>query len=353
MPRRSSALALASLLTGGLLTAAPAEAAGETCQGRPATIVGAGPDIQGTAGDDVIVTGRSRITDAGAGDDVVCVTPSSFLDPQVNAGAGNDVVDTTSSTTFMGLTLLGPGLDRYVGGSGGGAVRAEGADDVVLAGDGSVSVFLDIGSPVGSTVGRYEGGSDGYIDVRSESFDIEVVLDEQVVVAGTPAAAITGFSSAGVVAPRVILRGNAEDNDLDASGCDVQVRGAGGGDAIDGAHGALLGEPTFECQRVARLYGDLGDDVIRGSAGRDRIVGGAGDDSLESGPGADLVLGGSGADRLKGGGGPDALRGNAGSDTLTGKAGGDTLLGNAGRDSTNGNRHRDRCVAERELNCER
>lgn len=351
MLRRSSALTLATLLTGGLLTAAPAEAAAETCQGRPATIVGTGPDIQGTPGDDVIVTGASRITDAGAGDDLVCVTPSFYQDPQVNAGPGNDIVDTTSSITFMGLTLLGSGLDRYVGGSGGGAVRAEGADDVVLAGDGSVSAFLDISSPVGSTVGRYEGGS-GHIGVWSESFDVEVVLDEQVVVAGVPAATIAGFSSGGVVAPRAVLRGNAEGNDLYASGCDVQVRGEGGDDSIDADYGDNPDEPTFECQRTIRLHGGRGDDVIRGSAGRDRIEGNAGRDSVTGGAEADLLLGGRGPDHLKGGGGPDVLRGNGGNDTLTGRAGGDTLLGGAGRDSANGNRHRDRCVAEREQNCE-
>jgi Ca2+-binding RTX toxin-like protein len=348
---RSSALTIAALVTGALLTVTPAAAAGETCQGRPATIVGTGPDVQGTPGDDVIVTGASRTTDAGAGDDLICVTPSSYTDPHVQAGPGNDVVDTTSSTSTMGLTSLGSGLDRYVGGSGRGVVRAEGADDVVLAGDGSVSTFLDISIAVGATVGRYDGGS-GYLAVWSDSLDVEVVLDEQIVVAGVPAAAISGFSSGNVVAPRAVLRGNAEDNRLHASGCDVLVRGEGGDDTLDADYADHSDEPKFECQRVVELHGGGGDDIIRGSAARDRIKGDAGNDFLEGGAGADVLLGGSGPDHLKGGGGPDALRGDGGNDTLTGSAGGDVLLGNGGRDTANGNRDRDRCAAEREQNCE-
>lgn len=104
-----------------------------------------------------------------------------------------------------------------------------------------------------------------------------------------------------------------------------------------------------------RLSADL--FVFRGTAAPDRvewhgchgvIEGGRGDDLIEEfsvpdvGCGypvnrADIVVrGGAGDDRLMGGGGPNVLIGGAGDDRADGRGG-----------------HRDRCVAEREIRCER
>lgn len=64
------------------------------------------------------------------------------------------------------------------------------------------------------------------------------------------------------------------------------------------------------CSRVsAWLYGDVGNDHLKGGAGDDVILGGPGDDLLIGGPGRDLLIGGSGVDRLLGGGGDDILIG--------------------------------------------
>lgn len=346
MLHRFTALtALTVALAGGaLLESVPATASGETCQGRPATIVGTGADIQGTPGDDVIVTGASRITYANAGDDLVCVTPSPHTSLYVDAGPGDDVVDATISTTPT-VSQLGTGLDRYLAGPAYDEVRANGADDTVEEAN---WVTLQVTEPVAGPVGRYSGN---FISVWSADQDVELDLVGDLVVAGRHAAEIAGFSSASVAAPRAVVRGNDEDNALQASGCDVHVIGNGGDDYLGGSGGEDA--PKFECDRVATMRGGQGDDRIKGTLGRNRLIGNAGNDELQGRPDPDILLGGSGRDDLIGGAGRDVLRGNAGNDHLNGNRGRDTLLGNRGRDTVDGHHGNDRCVAERERRCER
>lgn len=94
---------------------APAAAAGETCQGVPATVVGPGDSfgrLNGTGGNDVIVTADARSVDAGGGDDLVCIT---LGHADVDAGDGNDTVIASSDGSSV---ELGTGGDRFVGSTG-------------------------------------------------------------------------------------------------------------------------------------------------------------------------------------------------------------------------------------------
>ena len=86
---RTISLTAAALLFAALLAPmGAATAAGETCQGQAATIVGApGARITGTEGPDVIVTNGAMRVDALGGDDVVCATGTAFLDVVLGAGA--------------------------------------------------------------------------------------------------------------------------------------------------------------------------------------------------------------------------------------------------------------------------
>lgn len=157
--RRTTSLSVAGLL--GLALLAPtsaATAAGETCRGEAATIVGTGPDVTGTDGRDVIVTGASLRVDSLGGDDLVCVVPdrtgSNVL--YVDTGAGNDLVDTTSATLggYYVDSELGPGADTLEGGPAGDWVDTGDADgstaevDVVRAGAGDDSVTTSGGPDV-------------------------------------------------------------------------------------------------------------------------------------------------------------------------------------------------------------
>jgi Ca2+-binding RTX toxin-like protein len=55
------------------------------------------------------------------------------------------------------------------------------------------------------------------------------------------------------------------------------------------------------------LYGDAGNDHLKGGAGSGILVGGDGDDMLIGGSGRNILIGGDGKDRLVGGSGDDIL----------------------------------------------
>lgn len=137
---RSTTLLLAALL--GAATLAPstaATAAGETCQGRPATIVGPAPGwlsgVDGTEGPDVIVMNGAGAVRALGGDDLICVTGN--VEVNVDAGDGNDVVDASRTTGTS--TVLGAGDDTYLGSA---------ARDTVVAG---TTAYDDTGTDVIAT----------------------------------------------------------------------------------------------------------------------------------------------------------------------------------------------------------
>ena len=201
MLRRTAALAVTTLATAALLAAPPVMALAETCQGQPATIVVTGPEIEGSPGDDVIITGASRSVWAGEGHDLVCVTPSPAPEKRVSVWveAGDDVVDTTAATSATTWTDLGTGRDRFIGGPSDDEVHAYDAYDDVSGGDGRDAVVLWLYGPVdtSSAAGRYDGGGEGNeIRVESQTLDVELRLDETLIVDGAPAADIANFDSA-------------------------------------------------------------------------------------------------------------------------------------------------------------
>ncbi len=101
---RTISLAAVALLGAALLApVGTAAAAGETCQGQAATIVGTpGSEITGTEGADVIVTNDATRVDALGGDDLVCAT---------GERSGYDSV--TGTFTFV-TVILGAGADTFI-----------------------------------------------------------------------------------------------------------------------------------------------------------------------------------------------------------------------------------------------
>jgi Ca2+-binding RTX toxin-like protein len=125
--RRTTPLTTAALLGLALLApttwVGPATAAGETCRGEAATIVGAPRvEVVGTEGRDVIVTNQSQDVQALGGDDLVCITGpdqrSGYRPVEIDAGAGDDVVDGTAAADWPMSGALGPGADTLHGGGG-------------------------------------------------------------------------------------------------------------------------------------------------------------------------------------------------------------------------------------------
>lgn len=185
--RRTTTLTAAGLLGLALLAPTTAvQAAGETCRGEAATLVGTGPSLTGTEGRDVIVTGPAGVVDALGGDDLVCVTevPGSNV-LVVDAGAGDDVVD--SSAVIGGnyvSTILGAGADTLVGGAADDTVYAGAKTDpqvdtdrdVIDTGAGSDSVISGSAGETDHDVVRLGGGADR-LHLRSADVAPDAVLD--------------------------------------------------------------------------------------------------------------------------------------------------------------------------------
>ena len=137
-------------------TAAPSYAAGETCQGRPATVVGTPNQsgLVGTEGPDVVVTNGAVSVHTLGGDDLVCVTD--VTRPGVltlRSGAGNDVVDASASGSSIDVEL-GTGSDHYT--------ASAGRDYVVLGSNDGGPVDLDADTVVATTGGNASQSGDQY-----------------------------------------------------------------------------------------------------------------------------------------------------------------------------------------------
>lgn len=191
---RTTALTTTGLLGLALLAptawAGPASAAGETCRGEAATIVGTGPTVTGTEGRDVIVSGSATSVSGLGGDDLICVaiigdTRSNVID--VDAGTGDDVVDTTAmGGGYYVTTTLGAGADTFVGGRTGDTVLAgeapwdqAGADtalDRIDTGTGRDEVFSGSPGTTNRDVVRL-GDGDDRLTLGSPAVGPDAVLD--------------------------------------------------------------------------------------------------------------------------------------------------------------------------------
>ena len=242
---RTTPLTAAALLGLALLTpTTSASAAGETCRGEAATIVGTSDTLTGTEGRDVIVTADATNVKALGGDDLICVVPGRLNGNvlYVDAGAGNDVVDTTASSgTYYVDTDLGAGSDTLDGGDAGDwvdtgdaagnqaevdvvrtnagtdTVRTSGGSDVVDLGPGTNLAWLD--GPGLAPDGRLAGG-DGYdtLKMTVASSSSAHVFDMSAGTYRTDGAAAT-FSS-------------FDSLDLDSSGARIDYVGTEGDDDL-------------------------------------------------------------------------------------------------------------------------
>ena len=151
---------------------------------------------------------------------------------------------------------------------------------------------------------------------------------------------------------RSILFGNAGDDHIRGGSSDDRIVGHAGNDVILGRAGndfirgmdgndRIFGEAGIDV-----LLGEAGNDFIRGGTNNDRLRGGSGNDRLFGEEGNDVLQGGDDSDLLDGGLGADALFGQAGNDTLLGRQGDDLLRGNDGNDRLRGGGGQDRLLGD-------
>lgn len=140
MLSRILAAAPAVVLTLAFSPIPAVQAAGETCHGEQATMVGApGGSVEGTDVRDVIVSNGAEV-DAGAGDDLICVTTTGYS-PPILGGDGDDMIDGTARSLGAQVDggagadtiTTGPGADRIVESAD---ERANPAIDHISTGDG-------------------------------------------------------------------------------------------------------------------------------------------------------------------------------------------------------------------------
>jgi len=138
-----------------------------------------------------------------------------------------------------------------------------------------------------------------------------------------------------------------EGNDTIKGGGDKDtIYGGQGNDDLNGGWDSdyLYGEDgddslqgdSFLGQGDDYLDGGTGNDDLHGGWGKDTLIGGSGNDYLEANDGDDSLDGGDGNDELDGGWGKDQLYGDLGDDVLNGNDGKDSLYGGADNDKLNG-----------------
>lgn len=253
----------------------------------------------------------------------------------IDCGPGDDqLTDPGSDTTLLG----GPGDDTIViNGTTGNGVTVDG-------GDGSDSVAVYYGSLLGPVAVTDSGtsGSDSLTLVGTPDSDALVASGNQVSLGGqvvTFAASLDAVAIDGgggddqftvaqplILPPAVqgvsqsVISGTTGNDSIDlvphGSGGAFKVRlngtviGAFSTDSPLVVHG-LAGNDDIQVSGAINaplwLYGDDGNDRLKGGDGHDVLVGGDGDDLLVGGGGRDLLVGGRGADRIVGNEGDDIL----------------------------------------------
>lgn len=386
-----------------------ASAAAPTCQGLPATIVGApGDTVVGTDGPDVIVSNGAGTVVGKAGDDHICVTyQGRRATTRLYPGTGDDVVTGGSGRDVVQVGVDGdpspdPGVDTIRTGRGDDRVLitdVEAVHDRIELGPGDDAVRFERGVPVAPDA-MVEGGPGSDVlalagDERSPGDELVVDNERRVAeVDGTETHRWSGFEAFNVSNAHytsIVFVGSRIDEQLyvEPLGARLDARMGAGGDNVTiddpGAAGAAVvggaGRDvlTLEYLEHARVELDVSQGAARTKvpdygdvdfAGIDEYWLSASNAVMFGGPRADrffvdadrgLLRGADGADHLacwpgsthSRGCGRANFGGGRGDDRLRGGLADDVLDGGAGNDIAFGLRGVDRCPdVERRFGCE-
>jgi Ca2+-binding RTX toxin-like protein len=284
--------------------------------------------VLGTAGDDVITLTPSNLA---AGSETILFTfaPTSLA---IDAGPGSNQVDVQGSPTPQ-FTVTGVSPDAVVTGPSEG-VRGQVRSFLLSAsdpnpGDEAVgftyAVNFGDGSPLlilPASPGNGAGVSVEHIYTEAGTYTIEVTATDQENLTSTVAThtlviAVIGLQDGGAT---LAVGGTLGDDDLlfrpgsSASEVEVVLDGVSLGVFTPTGKIEAFGQAGDDTLHVtgnlawpAWLYGQEGNDRLKGGASHDVLLGGAGDDLLVGGSGRDLLLGGEGADRIVGNADDDLL----------------------------------------------
>jgi Ca2+-binding RTX toxin-like protein len=253
--------------------------------------------INGGGGNDTIIDpGQNTTILGGAGDDTILITATTGTGILVDGGDGSD-----SCIVYAG-SLEGPvvvtdtgttGTDSLtVQGTAGADTITETSSDLIVDG-GTITVSTGLES-LGVDGG---GGTDTFAVQGTLPVPVHVQAVSDMVVYGTADNDTMVFTPGDTTGQVVATVNGVEVARYSPTGRLI-VHGGAGDDDIQVA--GSINVPTW-------LYGDDGNDRLKGGNGNNVLSGGAGDDLLAGGSGRDLLVGGTGADRLIGNGGDDIL----------------------------------------------
>ena len=412
---RTISLTAVALLGAALLApVGTAAAAGETCQGQAATIVGTpGGEITGTEGADVIATNDAIRVDALGGDDLVCATGERCgytVTAILGAGADTFIASASAGSTIHAGTVDGIDTEAdvirvgYIAGLViSGMVGQPNADIIELLHDGEVRWSGIQTAPGAVSVGT---GNSGVLSVRSANGDVTMDASGTVTGVDTKLTWTGGFV-------RHVFTTSAKYGRFTFRGTDgieyVKVNAPRTYDRdIALGSGNDLYESNSLGGKATRIKGDIGRDTllldlkshdrVRADLSRSRVMATKAGvtDSISVSDFDGLVVGAKRADvigtdrkdfirvaacrtTIKGMKGRDGLYvddefysysaesltmprcsdyeatidGGPGSDYLAGYIGDDRLIGGPGRDNVNGKRGRDVCQGETIRGCEK
>jgi Ca2+-binding RTX toxin-like protein len=399
---RLTSLTAAALMGAALLVPmGTATAAGETCQGQPATIVGSpGGTITGTEGADVIVTNGATRVDALGGDDRVCATGGGGVVAILGAGADTFTDENGGSHQVVAGTLDGTDMEADVirlskfGRVTSGMAGHPNADTIDLAETGYVHWNGVQTAPGAVTVGKGGGlilrpahavkvdaggtvtGSDtslrwtGHFDefdyattaeegtftfrgtdgIEHLTVDAPATFDRNVKLGGGD----DTYRTNGLGRKASIIRGNAGEDRLEVDLATRRLKADLGRRIIDTQDGSKTLIRSFDDYSVVAKTAK-----IRGTNRGERIEIVTCKAWVNAGPSKDLIIA-----NIEFGDGDEmgtprcgkyraVVNGGRGHDTIKGSPGNDRLRGNRGRDATDGRAGRDACEGERRVRCER
>ncbi|MNZ13767.1 Bifunctional hemolysin/adenylate cyclase precursor [compost metagenome] len=240
---------------------------------------GAGKDkVYAGTGNDVIMGGADGdILSGEAGDDRIYADDKVTVIDAIAAG------NTGSGSGQQGDWLAGgAGDDTLVGGTGNDALSGGGGQDLLIGGAGDDEILGDtdwVAQSFEWTV-TDESGHRKFEPVTGVSIPADGAAD--VIYAGQGSDHVWGGAG-----NDVIFGEKGSDFLYGNNGNDV-VSGGEGNDQLAGDTPSVVGQTPVEGDDI--LFGDAGNDTLFGNGGDDILVGGTGDDTLVGGEGRDIFI---------------------------------------------------------------
>jgi len=275
---------------------------------------GAANTINGGGGNDTIEgRGGADTLDGGAGNDTLSYANSTAnvtVDLSTNSVSGGDAAGDTISN-FENVT--GSAYNDTIGGDNGANVLDGGAGDDVLRGGAGADTLI------GGT------GTDT-ADYGTSTVGVNIDLGAGTASGGDATGdTLTDIENLNGSAFNDTLRGDNNNNVIEAAAGDDTLRGSGGNDVLDGGAGNdTVDYSTLGFANAITLTLNGATDATMGSAkGSDTL---RNIENVIGSEGHDVVTGDANINRLEGGLGNDTLTEVGGNDSLFGQDGDDTLV---------------------------